>query len=105
MPEDLKIAVLWCGGLALVEVVGSLDLSTAFGLEQHVTALADRRTRRVTLDLSGLTFVDPTGLSALESAVRRLRARCDDFVIVGVLSPSVNTALEKAALDGVTSPG
>jgi anti-anti-sigma factor len=105
MPEDLNVSVLWSGGLALVEVAGSLDFSTAFGLEQHVTAFADRRTRRVTLDLSRLTFLDPTGLSALESAARLLRARCDDFVFVGALSPSVSTALETAALDGVTSPG
>jgi anti-anti-sigma factor len=104
MLEDLNVSVLWSGGLALVEVVGSLDASTAIGLGQHVTAFADQRTRRVTLDLSRLTFLDRTGLSALESAARRLRARCDDIVIVGALSPSVNTVLETAALDGVTSP-
>ena len=104
MPEDLNVAVLWSGGLALVEVAGSLDASTASGFEQHVTALADQRIRRVSLDLSRLTFLDPTGLSALESAIRRLRARCDDIVIAGAVSPSVSTALETAALDGATSP-
>jgi anti-anti-sigma factor len=101
MPKDLNVAVLCSGGLALVEVAGSLDASTAIGFEQHVTAFAGQRTRRVTLDLSRLTFLDGTGLSALERAIRRLRARCDDIVIV---SPSVNMALETTALYGVTSP-
>jgi anti-anti-sigma factor len=97
MPEDLNVALLWSGGLALVEVFGSLDASTTFGLEQYIVALAKQRTRRVTLDLSRLTFLDPTGLSALENAAGRLRARCDDFVIVGAVSPSVTTVLDTAA--------
>lgn len=72
MPDDLTVAVLSCGGLALVEVVevvGALDANTAWRLEEHMVALAGQRTRRVTVGVLP-AFVDSEGISVLDAAAR-----------------------------------
>lgn len=102
MPDNLTLAVLSSGGLALVEVVGALDANTASRLEEHMVALADLRTRRVTVDLSQLAFADSEGISVLDAAAIRLRAYGGDMVISAV-SPAIRAVLQTTTLDGTTS--
>jgi anti-sigma B factor antagonist len=56
----------------VVRAAGELDLSTAARL-CHVIASVDAR--RVTIDLTELTFCDSTGLRALVGAVREIEIR------------------------------
>ena len=60
------------GGEGVVDFAGELDIATAGGLQ---TRIQDRRLAGagdLTLDLSGLTFVDSVGLSVLVSAHNRV---------------------------------
>jgi anti-sigma B factor antagonist len=47
---------------------GELDVLSAPELEMHLTGLASEACPRVLLDLSGLTFVDSSGVSVLVKA-------------------------------------
>ncbi len=63
----LRLIVESRGGHVLIRAEGELDMSGAAGIQQAVAdALGDGHLL-VLLDLSGVTFVDSTGLSALVS--------------------------------------
>lgn len=53
-------------------VVGELDMSNADDVHRELLAAADS-VPRLRVDLSGLTFVDSTGLSSLDRLARTLR--------------------------------
>ena len=78
------------GGLtwARLAVLGELDLATAQQLE---AALADERCngRTVTLDLSGVGFLDSTGLTVVLRAMRDAQANGWNFGIAATLSEAV----------------
>ena len=52
-------------GSFLVAASGELDLSNSKSLEDAVSAARDRGARSLVLDLSGLTFMDSSGLRLL----------------------------------------
>jgi len=57
------------GGVVCLAVSGELDLATATDLEDAVAAAAARPgVREVMVELSGLTFLDGSGLAALSRA-------------------------------------
>jgi anti-anti-sigma factor len=70
--EVLKTSTETVDGVAVVSVEGEVDLVTS---EQLRGALLDalEESGRVTVDLTGLTFIDSSGLSALVDAHRRAR--------------------------------
>ena len=81
------------GSHVRIVVRGELDIATVPQLEQHVAS--DGSADAVTLDLSGVTFIDSTGLRLLLEAHRsigdRLRIRASPacerlFEITGVRS-------------------
>jgi anti-sigma B factor antagonist len=59
-------------GYAL-ELFGELDLATTGLLEEELRAAEDSPAPSIVLDLSGLTFMDSTGLRSVLVADRRLR--------------------------------
>ena len=62
------------GDSVRVSLRGELDLSTAESAEQAVRTAENGRPRRLVLDLSGLTFMDSTGLRLILQADRRWRS-------------------------------
>jgi len=52
-------------GVQLLEVSGELDLNSVPILGEALAAAADRSTPHVCLDLSGLQFIDSSGLAAV----------------------------------------
>jgi anti-sigma B factor antagonist len=70
--EMLKTRVEAVDGVAVVSVEGEVDLVSS---EQLRRALLDalQESPQVTIDLTGLTFIDSSGLSALVDAHRRAR--------------------------------
>ncbi len=69
------------GGLR-VTVRGELDLSTAERLEDALRAAEARADGRLTLDYSGLEFIDSTGLQVLLDADHRAAAAGRRLVVV-----------------------
>lgn len=62
---------------AEVVVAGELDVATGAALEDQMSVLVDGpvSASRVTLDLSGVQFIDAAGIGVLERLSRRARAR------------------------------
>jgi anti-sigma B factor antagonist len=54
-----------CAGMQIVHARGELDLATADGLAARGCAALARHARLLLLDLTGLSFCDARGLSAL----------------------------------------
>lgn len=87
--------------LGLLRVRGELDLATAPELARALDLAAADRTD-ILLDLSGVTFCDLVGLTALELAGRRLRASGCRLSLRGVDGP-LHLLLSVPSLVGVLS--
>jgi anti-anti-sigma factor len=62
-------------GVALVRLVGNLDLDTAPELRTALQSLHDRSVTRMVIDLTGLVFCDSIGLSAFVDAHKSCTSR------------------------------
>ncbi|MGA7705622.1 MAG: STAS domain-containing protein [Solirubrobacteraceae bacterium] len=60
---------------------GELDLAMAPGLEATITRLCRKGVKGISLDLSGLTFMDSSGLQAVFHAQRLCREHGYDFLV------------------------
>lgn len=69
-------------GLAHVVLNGELDLSTIEQVEHTLTRVEGEGPATVALDLSGLTFLDSSGLRVIVSADQRARRENRRFVVV-----------------------
>lgn len=96
-PFAIQVARLENGSVR-VEVRGELDLSTSpeLGtvLRHEITA-----GRSVLLDLSGVTFIDSTGLNALLAALRWSRADNATLALAADLTDQVRRVVEITGLD------
>lgn len=59
--------------VAVVAIVGELDVATAPRLRQELVGLSARGPHRLVIDLGGVDFLDSTGVGVLLGAVRRAR--------------------------------
>jgi len=75
-------------GSGVVVVSGEIDLHTSPRLRETLLGHLTNSTRHVTVDLSGVTFIDSTGLSVLVAALRRARSLGGD---VRLRAPSHQT--------------
>jgi anti-sigma B factor antagonist len=84
-------------GAVVVSLVGELDLYNAHVVRDRLAAAANDGSERLVVDLSGVTFIDSTGLGVLVEARSRLANR-RAFVLV---APGVEPrrALEISGLD------
>jgi len=84
-------------GAVIVRLVGELDLYNAHLVRDELVAAAEREPERLVVELSGVTFIDSTGLGVLIEARTRLANR-RAFLLV---APGLETrrALEISGLD------
>ena len=85
-------------GDAHVMVSGELDLRTAPQLVSAVESLAGTEVQRVVVDLSKVTFMDSSGVSALCLAKAKL-AVDGTVLVLGELSTPVNAVLRMCGLE------
>jgi anti-anti-sigma factor len=62
-------------GYQIVSVTGELDIATAEQAYSYISEVIDGRLAPVTVDLSGLTFCDASGLGVLARAARYARQK------------------------------
>lgn len=90
-------------GKVLVSIHGPLDATTAPQLKDRLVDLIDGQgNRHVVLDLGGMTSIDPSGLSVLVDARKRIQKHAGEIVLSG--PPAlIMSALASSGLDKVFS--
>jgi len=73
-PGDLKISSERDGDVHTIALHGELDLATADEVERELRRVEATDARSIVVDLSGLSFMDSTGISVILSADVRSRA-------------------------------
>ena len=99
-PAALDTVTEAVGQRVVVEVSGELDLSTGPALEQQLVTLIDDGVTDIVLDLSGVSFIDSSGLGVLVVALKRLRFRGGALRLAGC-QPPVRTVLDITALSRI----
>lgn len=70
------------GEATIISLTGELDISSAVRVERELSRVEGREPALLVLDLSGLAFMDSTGLRVVVSADARARERGAQFVVV-----------------------
>jgi anti-sigma B factor antagonist len=78
----LRISSERDGDVVAICVSGELDLATADRLQRELERVEASDARSIILDLSGLTFMDSTGIRLLLSAHARSRADSDRLTML-----------------------
>lgn len=72
----LTVCVQWDHSVATVAVHGEIDLGTVEAFSATLGEVVGRNPRRLVIDLTGVTFIDPSGLQAFARARRDLPEHC-----------------------------
>jgi anti-sigma B factor antagonist len=96
MHDELSIISSREGSTAIVAATGEIDLSNAGDLRSAVTEAADG-VEKLTLDLSGVEFIDSTGLGGLLELRSTLRSQAVTLQISAGEGP-VRQAMEITGL-------
>ena len=95
---DLQLSTRPLDARALVSVGGEVDLDTASQLGEHALEAIRDVSSHLVLDLSGVTFMDSTGLKVLLSIQRRVDLAAGSLAVVGT-TRSVRRILALTGLD------
>jgi anti-sigma B factor antagonist len=96
-PAALELSVDEQPDETVVAAVGELDVNTAPELRERLVGLIGTGTKKICVELSGVTFVDSTALSVLVSALKRLRQAGGDLQLASP-NPSVRRVFEITGL-------
>lgn len=102
MDDDLSIRATRDGSTAIVTASGEIDLSNVGELRTAVTEAAED-CEKLRLDLTGIEFIDSTGLGGLLELRSTLRARSVTLEIVAGEGP-VRQAVEITGLAELLAP-
>jgi len=80
-------------------VTGELDIATAEQAYSYISEIIDGRPAPVTVDLSGLTFCDASGLGVLARAARYARQKGRQLMLASA-RPSLLKIMRITGLDG-----
>lgn len=97
---DLACAEDCAIGHAVCVLEGEIDLATADEFRRKALESMDQFGPRLTLDLSGVTFMDATGLSVLIYVRREAEARGGHITLVGT-PQAVSYLLRISGLESV----
>jgi anti-anti-sigma factor len=70
--------------IPLLTLAGRFDAHEIAGFSAWATSAAERRPARAVVDLSEVTFVDSAALTAMVSAMKRLRMAGGDLHLCGI---------------------
>lgn len=87
-------------GYQVISVTGELDIATADQAYSYISEVIDGRPAPVTMDLSGLTFCDASGLGVLAKAARHAREAGRQLILTSA-RPSVLKIIRITGLDRV----
>ena len=81
-PNQLRIEVRANGRAVVIAFAGELDLASAAAAQEELDRVADSDVERTIADLSGLTFMDSTGLAILVKASRAAKESARRFEVI-----------------------
>jgi anti-sigma B factor antagonist len=96
---DLSIDDRAIGEGTVLSVRGELDLYTAPALRDRVLAASDEGQRRIVIDLSGVPFMDSSGLGVIVACLKRLRESGGDLALVTAPGSPPSKLLSLTGLD------
>jgi anti-anti-sigma factor len=96
--EILRVHVTHVDGIAVVAVEGEIDAATTLALQASLYELSLER--RIIIDMSGVRFMDSTGLSVILAQRIRMTER-DGSIHIRNPSPAVQRLLEVSGLTEV----
>ncbi len=70
---DIRVTSRDVGPHTVVEVEGEIDVSTADALRDEISAVLDRERADLVVDLTGVRFMDSTGLGVLVGTLKKVR--------------------------------
>lgn len=70
-------------GVVVVRLIGELDAATSVDLQSRLARFGEGRPPRVVVDLSGLAFIDSSGLNAFATSARSIDASGGTLVLAG----------------------
>jgi anti-sigma B factor antagonist len=79
---QLRIQIARSSDRECVAVLGELDIFTAPSLQDAVLGMEDAKPTLLVIDLTGVSFIDSTGLSVLLTASERAREQGRRLVVV-----------------------
>jgi anti-sigma B factor antagonist len=83
----------------LLAIEGEVDMSTSPELRSKLAPLLTEGTSQVIVDLSGVTYIDSSGIATLIEGLQLSRKHDIRFTLAG-LQPSVEAVFELAYLKG-----
>lgn len=92
--------VRWAGKAAVVDVVGEIDLNTSNAFQQDLLELLDKSPERIVVNLSGVSYMDSSGVASLVKLLSRIRRTNGSLVLYG-LTDRVRGVFEITRLDSV----
>ncbi len=98
-PGSLQISSALVDGAVRVSLRGELDLSCARQMEEYFAAIDEQAPARVVVDLSGLAFIDSSGLRMLLLADARAREHGYELVLLAGPEPVQRVFEMTGALD------
>jgi anti-sigma B factor antagonist len=97
---DLRLDVSEQGDWSVLAVGGEVDVATAPRLREQLIALVNDQRYRLIVDLSGVDFIDSTGLGVLIGALKRVRGHDGDLHLV-CSDPRIVRVFEITGLDQI----
>jgi len=79
---ELTLATRTVGDKTVVAVAGEIDVYTAPKLREQIISLVDEGQYDLVVDMSGVEFLDSTGLGVLVGGLKRVRAHDGSLALV-----------------------
>jgi len=79
---DLRLDVTKRDGWSVLAVGGEVDVATAPRLREQLISLVNDQQFLIVVDLTGVDFIDSTGLGVLIGALKRVRTHDGQLVLV-----------------------
>ena len=95
---EFRVDVDGNGASRTVKLHGECDIASAPNLREVLRSLVPPEVTQLTVDVSGLDFIDSTGLGVIVGALKRLREGGGDLAVSGAKG-AVLRVLEVTRLD------
>ncbi|MEZ4733179.1 MAG: STAS domain-containing protein [Caldilineaceae bacterium] len=84
--------------VTVIKISGRIDTHSAYRLRQQLLLAADGSAKNIVVDLSGVDFIDSSGLAAIVQGMKQCRTGGGDLRLCET-PPSIRMVLELTRLD------